>query len=301
MGKAHERFSTGWKYLVTSISIIGPNGQLGSDLVKVFTKVGWRVNPLTHAEISVENAESVSVALKRAGTDWVVNTAAFHKVDECEKDSQKAWEVNAHGAKNVASAAKEYGMRSIFISSDYVYSGDKGSPYSEIDLVSPINAYGHSKAGGEAVTLAASPNNLVFRIASVFGSAGSSGKGGNFVETIINKAKAGDPLSVVDDIFMSPTYTVDAAKKILALVSRDESGIFNASNSGITSWFGFANEILTQTGLKTSLSATKTNFESSPKRPMNSALDITKVEQFLSSSPAWTDGLTEYLLEKGHI
>jgi dTDP-4-dehydrorhamnose reductase len=286
---------------VTSVSIIGPNGQLGSDLVKVFTNAGWKVNPITHAEISVESAESVSTALKRAETDWVINTAAFHKVEECEKDSQKAWEINAHGAKNVASAAKVFGMRSIFVSSDYVYSGNKGSSYTEIDIVSPINAYGHSKAGGEAVTLAASPSNLVVRIASVFGSAGSSGKGGNFVETIIKKAKARDPLTVVDDILMSPTYTVDAAKKILELVSTDESGIFNASNSGTTSWFGFADEILTQTGLKTSLSATKTNFESIPKRPMNSALDITKVEQFLSSSPSWADGLRDYLLEKGHI
>ena len=286
---------------MTSVSIIGPNGQLGSDLVKVFIKAGWRVNPITHAEISVEDVESVSDALKSAGTDWVINTAAFHKVDECEKDSQKAWEINAHGAKNVASVAKELGMRSIFISSDYVYSGNKGSSYREIDLVSPINAYGHSKAGGEAVTLAASTSNLVIRIASVFGTAGSSGKGGNFVETIINKAKAGDPLSVVDDILMSPTYTVDAAKKILELTLRDKSGIFNASNSGVTSWFGFANEILRQTGLKTTLSASETNFESTPKRPMNSGLDITKVEEFLSNSPTWTDGLRDYLLEKGHI
>ena len=235
---------------MTSVSIIGPNGQLGSDLVIVFTRAGCRVNPITHSEISVENAESVSVALKSAGTDWVINTAAFHKVDECEKDSQKAWEINAHGAKNVALVAKEHGMRSIFISSDYVYSGDKGSSDREIDFVSPINAYGHSKAGGEAATLAASPCNLVVRIASVFGSAGSSGKGGNFVETIINKARTKEPLNVVDDTFMSPTYTVDAAKKILELVLRDESGIFHASNSGVTSWFGFADEILKQTGLK---------------------------------------------------
>ncbi len=286
---------------MTSVSIIGPNGQLGSDLVKVFTKAGWKVNPITHAEISVENPESVSNALKSAGTDWVINTAAFHKVDDCEKDSQKAWEVNAEGAKNVAVAANEYGMRSIFISSDYVYSGNKGNSYRESDHVSPINAYGHSKAGGEAVTLAASQRNLVIRIASVFGSAGSSGKGGNFVETIINKAKAGEPLNVVDDIVMSPTYTVDAAIKILELVTQEKSGIFNASNSGSTSWFGFAKEILTQTGLKTSLSTTKTNWDLTPKRPMNSTLDITKVEQFLIKSPNWTDGLKGYLLEKGHI
>ena len=286
---------------MTSVSIIGPNGQLGSDLVKVFTNAGWNVNPITHAEISVENAESVSIALKKAETDWVINTAAFHKVNECEKDTQKAWEINAHGAKNVAIVARDLGMRSVFISSDYVYSGSKEDFYSENDPVSPVNGYGHSKAGGEAVTLAASEKNLVVRIASVFGAVGSSGKGGNFVETIINKAKIGEPLSVVDDIVMSPTFTFDAAQKILELLNRDQSGIFNATNSGSTSWFGFAQEILEQTNLQTELSASKTNWESPLKRPKNSSLDVSKIEKLSINSPTWLDGLKRYLKEKGHI
>ena len=286
---------------MTSISVIGPNGQLGTDLVNVFTKAGWAVVPITHAEISVESQESVLGALKKAQTEWVVNTAAFHKVDECEKDSEKAWMINAYGPKNVAVAARNFGMRSVFISSDYVFSGDKGTPYSEIDSVSPVNAYGHSKAGGEAVTLAADEKNLVIRIASVFGAAGSSGKGGNFVETIINKAKAGDPLSVVDDILMSPTYTVDAAQKILELMKRDQCGIFNATNSGFTTWCGFANEILEQTQLSTELSSSKTNWESALKRPKNSSLDISKIENLSINSPTWSEGLRRYLQERGHI
>lgn len=286
---------------MSSVSIIGPNGQLGTDLVKVFSVAGWRVVPLSHAQISVENPESVSTALKSARTDWVINTAAFHKVDECERDSQKAWEINAHGAKNIATAARDLGMRSAFISSDYVYSGDKSTSYSEIDSVSPVNAYGHSKAAGEAVTLAANEKNLVVRIASVFGAVGSSGKGGNFVETIINKAKVGDPLSVVDDILMSPTYTVDAAQKILELLNLDESGIFNATNSGSTTWFGFTQEILEQTKLVTELSSSKTNWESPLKRPKNSSLDTSKIANLVINSPTWSDGLSRYLLEKGHI
>lgn len=301
MGKAYEGSSSRWKHFVTSVSIIGPNGQLGSDLVKVFTKAEWKVIPITHAEISVENLESVSSALKDTQTDWVINTAAFHKVDECEKDSQKAWEINTRGAQNVATVARDQGMRSVFISSDYVYSGNKGTNYSESDPVSPVNAYGHSKAGGEAVTLAASEKNLVVRIASVFGAAGSSGKGGNFVETIINKAKAGDPLSVVDDITMSPTYTVDASQKILELLKRDQHGIFNATNSGSTTWFGFAQEILKQTNLKSELDSSKTNWESPLKRPKNSSLSISKIEAVLINSPVWSDGLIRYLKEKGHI
>ena len=284
-----------------SVSIIGPNGQLGSDLEKVFTNAEWKVVPISHAEISVENLESVSSALKDSQTDWVINTAAFHKVDECEKDSQKAWEINTEGAKNVAIVARDLGMRSVFISSDYVYSGNKGTNYSESDPVSPVNAYGHSKAGGEAVTLAASEKNLVVRIASVFGAAGSSGKGGNFVETVINKAKAGDPLSVVDDIVMSPTYTVDAAKKISELLNLDQHGIFNATNSGSTTWFGFAQEILNQTKLKTELNSSQTNWESPLKRPKDSSLDISKIETLSINSPHWSDGLSRYLKEKGHI
>jgi dTDP-4-dehydrorhamnose reductase len=270
-------------------------------LVKVFAIADWKVVPITHAEVSVENLESVSSALKGAQTDWVINTAAFHKVDECEKDSQRAWEINAHGPKNVATAARDLGMRSVFISSDYVYSGDKGTSYSESDPVSPVNVYGHSKAGGEVVTLAASEKNLVIRIASVFGAAGSNGKGGNFVETIINKAKAGEPLSVIDDIVMSPTYTVNASEKILELLTKDSCGIYNASNSGSTSWFGFASEILKIMGLKTSLSTSTTDWKLTPKRPMNSTLDISKIEGVLSNSPTWADGLNDYLVEKGHI
>jgi dTDP-4-dehydrorhamnose reductase len=192
-------------------------------------------------------------------------------------------------------------MRSVFISSDYVYSGDKGTSYSESDPVSPVNVYGHSKAGGEVVTLAASEKNLVIRIASVFGAAGSNGKGGNFVETIINKSKAGEPLSVIDDIVMSPTYTVNASEKILELLTKDSCGIYNASNSGSTSWFGFASEILKIMGLKTSLSTSTTDWKLTPKRPMNSTLDISKIEGVLSNSPTWADGLNDYLVEKGHI
>ncbi len=284
-----------------SISIIGSNGQLGSDLVKTFLSAEWNVVPMTHSEISVENYDSVKKSLCGLRTDWIINTAATHKVDECEKNSQKAWEINVEGAKNVAKAASQLGMRTVYISSDYVFSGDKGSAYNEKDHVSPINAYGHSKAGGEAVTLAASEDNLVVRISSVFGAAGSSGKGGNFVESIIKKAKSGDPFKVVDDILMSPTYTIDASIKILELLSQDKSGIYNASNAGFTSWYGFACEILTQTKLDALITGSETNLESVPKRPKNSSLDISKVEALLTKSPTWSQGLNCYLLQKGHI
>jgi dTDP-4-dehydrorhamnose reductase len=133
---------------VKSVAIIGPNGQLGTDLVKTFKSAGWKVNPLTHSEIEVEKLDSVAKALKNTKSELVINTAAFHQVDECEKDSEKAWRINAVGPQNVAQIANDLGSKVVFISSDYVFSGNlpMGTSYKEDDLVSPVNAYGHSKA-----------------------------------------------------------------------------------------------------------------------------------------------------------
>ena len=124
-----------------TVAIIGPNGQLGTDLVKTFTAKGWKVLPLRHSEIEITNIDSVNQTLKSIKFDWIINTAAFHKVDECEKDTAMAWHVNALGQKNVATIADEQNAHSVFISSDYVFSGEKGSPYLPSDPFSPVNGF----------------------------------------------------------------------------------------------------------------------------------------------------------------
>jgi dTDP-4-dehydrorhamnose reductase len=224
-------------------------------------------------------------------------------VDECEKDPEKAWLINATGPANVAQVANEIGAKAVFISSDYVFSGDKaiGDAYSESDPVSPVNAYGHSKAAGELATITANPENLAVRISSVFGSAGSSGKGGNFVETILNKARAGEPMNVVNDMYMSPTYTVDAAFKIVRLVDDSYSGVVNASNKGSATWFAFAKKILELARVETSITATVTDSSQTLKRPMNSTLDTAMVNSIIGVNPSWEDALYRYLSEKGHV
>jgi dTDP-4-dehydrorhamnose reductase len=288
---------------VKSVAIIGPNGQLGTDLVKTFANVGWKIIPITHAQINVEEIDSVKSVLKENKTDWILNTAAFHKVDECEKNSEKAWLINAIGPQNIAQVANDLGSRAVFISSDYVFSGSLpvGSSYEEDHLVSPVNAYGYSKAAGEMATLSANSKNLVVRISSVFGSTGSSGKSGNFVETIIKKAKNGDPLVVVNDMHMAPTYTVDASQIIHAALEANISGRLHAANSGSATWFDFAFEILKLTGLKTELSSSQTNWEQIPRRPKNSVLSGKKAESILRKHHSWQDGLERYLKEKCHI
>jgi dTDP-4-dehydrorhamnose reductase len=207
------------------------------------------------------------------------------------------------GPQNIAQITNELGTRAVFISTDYVFSGNLpvGSSYDEDHPVSPINAYGNSKAAGEVATLVLNSKNLVVRISSVFGAAGSSGKGGNFVETIVSKAKNGDPLSVVNDMYMSPTYTVDAAKIIQSALRVDVNGIIHAANTGGTTWFEFAKEILSVTNLKTQLLEAQTNWEQTPIRPQNSVLGRKKSETLVGIQPSWQDGLVRYLHEKGHV
>jgi dTDP-4-dehydrorhamnose reductase len=303
MGATLERDCPRWICVVKSVAIIGSNGQLGTDLVKTFSAAGWKVNQLTHAQIEVEKLDSVANVLKSNKSDWIINTAAFHKVDECEKNTEKAWQINALGPLNVAQIACEVGANAVFISSDYVFSGNlpAGNSYEVDHLVSPVNAYGYSKAAGEIATLASNVNNLVVRISSVFGSAGSSGKGGNFVETIINKAKNGETLNVVNDIHMSPTYTSDASRIILNAIELNCAGILHGSNTGSATWYEFAEEILKLTGLKTQLSESQTNWELTPKRPKNSSLSGEKSMDILGSRPSWQNGLGRYLKEMGHI
>ena len=286
-----------------TVAIIGPNGQLGADLVKCFQKANWKVKTILHSEMSIENYESTHVSLSQNKADWVINTAAFHKVDECEIDSEKAWLINATGSANVAKVAENLGMRTVFISSDYVFSGNLsiGDSYTESSPISPINTYGHSKAGGELATLASDERNLVVRVASVFGSAGSSGKGGNFVESILNRAKAGQPLRVVNDLFMSPTYTVDAANLILRALDSGVNGILHGNNSGSATWFDFAKAILELSGISGELTPSQNDFKSNPMRPKNSSLDTGLATSLSRESPVWQDGLARYLLEKGHI
>ena len=300
MGNAFKGYCARWIRTLKTVTIIGSKGQLGADLVKTFTAAGWGVLPLEHSQIEVENLDSVNKSLSRNKSDWIINTAAFHKVEECEKNSEKSWLINSRGPLNVAKVANALDSRTVFISSDFVFSGDlsKELSHDEDHPVSPINTYGHSKAGGELATLCTDQDNLVVRISSVFGCAGSSGKGGNFVESIIAKAKKNETLNVFDDIQMSPTYTMDAAQIICAALEANLTGIVHASNLGSTTWFSFAKKIIELTNLNSDLNPIQTNSEIYPKRPLNSALGS---KRFLGKRSDWQDGLQRYLVEKGHI
>ncbi|MBN1784388.1 MAG: NAD(P)-dependent oxidoreductase, partial [Candidatus Bathyarchaeota archaeon] len=225
-----------------------------------------------------------------------------HKTDQCEEEPEKTFCVNALGARNIALITAEICATAVYISTDYVFDGSKKEPYTEEDIPFPLSTYGISKLAAEHFTRQ-NPKHYIIRIASVFGKAGASGKGGNFVETMINKAKNNDPIVVVDDMFMSPTYTKDAAFVLKGILELQlPYGVYHAANKGFCSWYQFAQEIFHATKLSPDLEPTKSDPSyGKARRPLFSALASTKLSKYNLEPRSWKDALREYLIEKGYI
>lgn len=282
------------------IVIIGSTGQLGTDLTKALGGE-HEVVGLTHQDVEVSDYTSC-VRLKDYHPDIIVNTAAFHKVDQCEEEPLRAFSVNAVGARNLATVSKELEAADVFISTDYVFDGSKNRPYDENDVPCPINTYGISKLAGELFTRQ-NPKHYIVRVASLFGAAGSSGKGGNFVETMITKAKKGEPISVVEDMWMSPTYTRDSAAAVESMIrTKLPYGVYHATNNGFCTWFEFAKEILKLAGLKPVLTPIRTSQSpGKARRPSFSALRSVRLPKHGIRMREWKEALSDYLAEKGHL
>jgi dTDP-4-dehydrorhamnose reductase len=233
----------------------------------------------------------------------IINCAAFVRVDDCESLAREAFAVNAIGALNVARLAAESGAKCIYISTDYVFDGNKDTPYIESDAPAPINVYGTSKLAGEYLVEQAAPDWSVVRVASLFGKTGARGKGGNFVETILARARKAEPLKVIDDIQISPTYTRDAAQAIAQLIAADGAGIIHAANSGSCTWFEFAKTALELCQLTAPLEAVPSSqFPTPARRAKNSALASARLQQeFAITMPHWRNALSAYLAEKGYL
>ncbi len=281
------------------VAIIGAKGQLGSDLVKIFHNDD--IVPFTHNDLDVTNYESL-VKIKDSKPDAVINTAAFHKTDDCEDNPEKTFTINAIGARNVARICNELGATMVYISTDYVFDGSKNSPYNENDIPNPINTYGISKVAGESYTKLVDKHYII-RVASLFGVAGASGKGGNFIETMIKKAMSNEEIKVVDDMVMSPTYTRDGASMIRNILMRNlPSGVYHVTNMGQCSWYDFAEAIFRILNIEANLSTTKTTIiQSRAKRPMYSPLVSSKLGKYGLEMESWEAALRNYLIEKAYL
>lgn len=281
------------------VLVIGANGQLGTDLVKVFQAAGDAVVPVTHVQLDVCSEDQVSGIMSQAKPDVVVSTAAFHRVEECETKQVLAFQVNGTGAMNLAVACQRSGAVLANFSTDYVFDGKKNGAYAETDLPSPLNVYGVSKVVGEHLVAAYADRYFVIRTCGLYGVAGSSGKGGNFVETMLKKALAGDAIRVVDDQVLTPTYTADLAEATRKLILTGKYGLYHVSSEGQCSWYEFTRYILESAGLDAKLSPVKSSEFASPvKRPANSVLSKAKLRGLGVSIPSWKDALPRYLQER---
>jgi len=280
------------------IAIIGSNGQLGSDVVREFSENSDEVDVLTHADLEVEDFQSVRTALLRLDPQVVVNTAALHDVEVCEREPEKAFNANALGPRNVALVARELEAVFMHVSTDYVFDGNSSTPYEEADLPRPLNCYGNTKLAGEYFVRCTSEKHFVLRTSGLFGKSPCRGKRSpNFVELMLKLARERGEVRVVNDEMVSPTSTTELARQIVALSRSQRYGLYHATAEGSCSWYEFAREIFELTGTRVALKVASANeFPAKVPRPRysvleNRALKLAGLNTFLP----WQDGLRDYL------
>jgi dTDP-4-dehydrorhamnose reductase len=278
--------------------IIGADGQLGTDLVRTLE---GDLAPLTHADIEVSDRASVDAAMDAHRPDVVINTAAYHQVDAAEGDPAKAIAVNTVGARNVALACAAQGADLCHVSTDYVFGGDKRTPYDEDDPPGPLNVYGTTKLAGEHFVRVLAPRSYIARTTGLFGIAGSREGRSNFVETMLRLAGLGRDISVVGDQRVSPTYTYDLALALGGLIATRKYGVYHVTNSTECSWFELATAVFALTGLTPNLSeTTAAEFGAAALRPAYSVLANGALERVgVPRLRPWRDALAAYLDERG--
>ncbi len=223
------------------VVITGAKGQLGHDLVPACRRVGEVVG-LDLPEWNLSRPESLE-QLAALQPDWVIHAAAATDVDRCECEPAWAMAINAEGTSRVAEACRRTGSGLVYLSTDYVFDGTKGTPYLEEDPPAPRSVYGRSKLEGEQIVRETAPHWVIARTAWLYGAHGK-----NFVKAILQKACGGEPLAVVNDQVGSPTYAADLAEALVRALERRLGGIFHVTNGGSCSWFEFTQEILRQSG-----------------------------------------------------
>jgi dTDP-4-dehydrorhamnose reductase len=285
--------------------LLGPNGQLGTDIQAANLRSGGSLSivPVGRSTLDLSDINNTSEFLLNQDFQCLINCSSYHKTDEVERNAQTAFTINAHLVQEIAQVCRRKNARLMHISTDYVFGGQpRSKPLTELDCKAPINVYGASKGMGEDLALVTGANVWILRVASLFGIAGASGKGGNFVETMIRVAKEKGAVRVVSDQMMSPTATKDVADAIVTMIKKDVApGIWHVVNSGSATWYQFAKQIIDRSGLTASVTPIEsTEFPTTARRPAYSVLDNSKACNGIGAIRAWQDALDEYLVVKGH-
>lgn len=284
--------------------LLGPNGQLGTDLRRAHEKgdAPFDLVPVARERLDV-TAPRFEERLGEIRFDVLINCTGYHRTDEAEDNAELAFAVNAHAVQRMARVCSRRRARFLHVSTDYVFGRDaeRTSPLREDDPMAPVNVYGASKALGENLARLACEDVLVLRVASLFGVAGSSDKGGNFVETMLRLARDRGDVKVVDDQVMSPTATADVARVMLRMLTEGcDPGVYHVVNSGAASWCALAREIVRQASVTARITpCTSAEFPTRAMRPRYSALDNSRVQSRFGTLAPWQEALACYLGARG--
>jgi len=287
------------------IVIIGVSGQLGYDIERVFSsQTAWKLFPLRHRDLDVADERNMVVVLDAIQPDIIINLAAYHAVDEVEKNPQQAFLINAIAPKNLAKYAEKRKKTICFISSDYVFGQDtkRTVPYKESDAPGPVNTYGVSKLAGEYFVRTHCKKHFIVRTSGLFGIHGPSGKKGlNFIELMKTLYFQQKQLFVVNDQTVSPTYTIHLAQQLTHLFKSEAYGLYHISSEGSCTWYEFAKEIFRQLHMHPKITPVPSSyFPYIAKRPGYSVLSKELITSLCSRAmPNWRIGLSQYMQEKG--
>jgi dTDP-4-dehydrorhamnose reductase len=283
------------------ILVTGANGQVGHCLQQHLRNNNWDFVALTRAELDISDAQAVDTAVAQIRPDVIINAAAYTAVDKAEQEQDLAYAINRDGPANLARAAKNHGAAILHISTDYVFAGDAEGVYCEEDATGPQGIYGKSKLDGELAVAAANNKHIILRTAWVFGEHGN-----NFVKTMVRLGQSRDTLGVVADQEGGPTYAGDIAAALLNIVTHYANnpnipwGIYHFSGMPHISWFGFAQHIfaeVAQAGIYAKAvpqlnAITTADYPTPAKRPANSKLNCSKLEQAFGITPSnWQSAL----------
>jgi dTDP-4-dehydrorhamnose reductase/dTDP-4-dehydrorhamnose 3,5-epimerase len=277
------------------VLVTGANGQLGQDVLKRLRQLGIEGIGATRKDFDISNEDQTMKFILRHKPDVVVHCAAYTAVERAEEEREKCYAVNVEGTKNIAKACKKIDAKMLYVSTDYVFSGEGVMPHKEDDPISPINYYGYTKKLGEDIVKNMLEKFFIIRTSWLYGK-----KGKNFVKTMLETAQTQSEMNVVSDQIGSPTYAKDLAVLICDIIQTDKFGIYHGTNEGYCSWYEFAKAIFDKKGIHVKLNPiTSDQYPTKAKRPLNSRLSKEKLDEAgFKRLPHWEDALERYLKEQ---
>jgi dTDP-4-dehydrorhamnose reductase len=283
--------------------VLGAGGQLGAEIVAELRRREYNVTALGRRQVDITERDSVEAAFRQYQPQWVINCAAYNKVDLAEKEPEIAMKVNGLAVRHLAAACGHGGATLMHFSTDHVFDGAKGSPYVEEDTPNPPSSYAVSKLAGELYARALCGSLYLVRVAGVFGPAGRYTRHSNFPELVLRRALEGAPLRVVDDFFATPTYAPALASRCLDLFERAPHGLYHIGGGTSISWYHYALKILEVAGLQADIQPTnRENYPTPARRPQQAALSNAKVERLgIAPMPSLDSALRDYMQRRENL